>query len=461
MISLKKTLKDRRLYLILDRGVCDYKRLLEVLKVAIEGGVDIVQLRDKKGSDRDILEFSKNALQICKGRVLFIMNDRVDLALAAGADGVHLGQEDGSVKEARAALGPKAVIGVSCQTLAHAKKAEKEGADYLGFGSVFKTLTKPERQPMDLKLLAKVIREISIPVFPIGGINLKNVATLGVERAAVCRAILEAKDPRAAAGAFRKILGEGNSMVECQLPKLTTRVRFPSLAPKILVLFLAAAISGCATIDEGVPSGPTATTTASRTTTSPRKGIYHKVHKGETLWKIANLYDMNVDDIIQSNNIPKAALIERDQLIFIPGAERVRESQTQTQKTDFNAKEFQWPIKGKVVSYFGERRGGKLLKGVRIKTKEGESIHAARQGRVVFADYLNGYGHTVILDHGDGYYSVYAQNSVLTVKLDDSVSRGATIAKAGGQGRSGFLHFEIRRNETAQNPLYFLPRNAS
>jgi len=84
-------------------------------------------------------------------------------------------------------------------------------------------------------------------------------------------------------------------------------------------------------------------------------------------------------------------------------------------------------------------------------------VSAAREGRVVFADYLNGYGNTVILDHSDDFFSVYAQNSVLLVKLDDVVSKGTPLAQAGKNAGSAFLHFEVRKNSVATNPLYYLP----
>ena len=198
-----------KLYLILDTQVAGHGRLLSVLKTAVRRGAGIVQLRDKNGSAKDILSFCRQALKITAGRIPFIVNDRVDLALLSRADGVHLGQDDISCRQARRVMGPKAMIGVSCQTLAHARKAQEEGADYIGFGSVFKTQTKPDRQSMDLKVLRRVVAEMRIPVFPIGGINRSNVGVLtamGIERAAVCRDILLAKDVGGGIGKFKKIL---------------------------------------------------------------------------------------------------------------------------------------------------------------------------------------------------------------------------------------------------------------
>jgi thiamine-phosphate pyrophosphorylase len=197
MSSRKKRLNKAILYLILDTQVLSYKKLLACLKPAVRLGVDIVQLRDKNGAAQDILDFCKAAKKQIQGKALFIVNDRIDLALLAKADGVHLGQQDIPYQKARKMMGPKAIIGVSCQTLEQAREAEVQGADYIGFGSVFKTKTKPDRKPMDPKLLKKVLATIKIPVFPIGGIELNNVRQvtgLGAKRVAVCRDILLAKN---------------------------------------------------------------------------------------------------------------------------------------------------------------------------------------------------------------------------------------------------------------------------
>jgi len=191
------SLNDAKLYLILDRQVSSYERLFEIAQQAIPAGVNIIQLRDKSGSAKEILNFSKRILKLTSNRALYIINDRIDLAITSGACGVHLGQDDVPVKLARRMIGPNALIGVSCQTLTHAQRALEEGADYIGFGSVFKTLTKPNRHPMDIKLLKRIIKKITIPVFAIGGIDLKNAVQLkgiGVQRIAVCRAICKARN---------------------------------------------------------------------------------------------------------------------------------------------------------------------------------------------------------------------------------------------------------------------------
>lgn len=197
MRSNKKCLASAKLYLILDTQVNTYTQLLEILKRSILCGVDIVQLRDKSGCARDILAFAKEAKKIIGGKAPFIINDRVDLALIADASGVHLGQDDIPIDGARRMLGSKKIIGISCQNFEHARRAQKDGANYIGFGSVFKTQTKPGRSPMDLEVFKKVVREIKIPVFAIGGITSDNVGQLrkfGVERVAVCRGICLAKN---------------------------------------------------------------------------------------------------------------------------------------------------------------------------------------------------------------------------------------------------------------------------
>ena len=229
----KRALQESKLYLILDTEVAGYERLLKIVKESLEGGVDLIQLRDKQGSAKDILEFSRQVQKILRNRIPYIINDRADVAVAAGASGVHLGQEDLPVKIARKIVGKKAIIGISCQTLKKAKQAQEEGADYIGFGSVFKTPTKPLREPMDLKLLGDVVREVRIPVFAIGGIalgNARDVMRYGVKGIAVCRAICCADNVETVTRQFKKILKrqaiddskicEGNSPVECQLPKL-------------------------------------------------------------------------------------------------------------------------------------------------------------------------------------------------------------------------------------------------
>jgi thiamine-phosphate pyrophosphorylase len=209
MRSSKKSLAAAKLYLILDTQVLDYAALLQVLKDSVRGGIDIVQLRDKIGSTKEILGFCRKVLRITRHQIPFIVNDRADLAFFSGADGLHLGQEDLEYSLALRLLGKNKIIGVSCQTLDHALKAQAQGADYIGFGSVFQTQTKPGRQAMDLDILQKVIKRVKVPIFPIGGISRGNIGPLiplGVKRVAVCRDILLASNPCQAVRELKRLL---------------------------------------------------------------------------------------------------------------------------------------------------------------------------------------------------------------------------------------------------------------
>ncbi len=184
------------------------------------------------------------------------------------------------------------------------------------------------------------------------------------------------------------------------------------------------------------------------------KGIYHKVKKGETLWRIARAYDVSMSDLINTNNIPSAAHVEENQLIFIPGRDAAREVPLDQ---DSGQDDFAWPVRGKILRYFHERQGDSVNKGLDIAVQEGMKIKAARSGQVIFADYLAGQGYMVILEHPDGFYTIYAQNSKLFVKLGDQVSRGEEVSEVSGSGDLAYAHFEIRRNTVEDNPLYYLP----
>ncbi len=187
-----------------------------------------------------------------------------------------------------------------------------------------------------------------------------------------------------------------------------------------------------------------------------KQGVYHKVARGQTLWYIAESYGVSLKDIIDSNNIPNAGAIEVDQLLFIPGVKEVKDISLHA--VDNNKNEFTWPVKGKVVVYFNDSLGGNAFsRGIDIQTQAGESVKAVREGEVILADYMSGYGQTVMIDHKDGFVSVYAHNARLLVKLGDHVYKGDPVALVGPIGTGVFEHFEIRRGGQATNPLYYLP----
>lgn len=186
-----------------------------------------------------------------------------------------------------------------------------------------------------------------------------------------------------------------------------------------------------------------------------KKSIQHKVRKGETLWRIAKTYKVPVEDITLANGIPNAASIEENQLIYIPGADHILEVPVPAPAD--NDADYAWPIKGKVMAYFQERKGLGVNDGIDVSAVEGEFVKAARSGRVVFADHLPGYGATVILDHGDGFSTVYGHNARIAANLGDAVSRGDKIAQVAREGDLVYVHFEVRKGEKATNPLYYLP----
>ena len=202
-------------------------------------------------------------------------------------------------------------------------------------------------------------------------------------------------------------------------------------------------LAGCATVS---PKPPILKPT--------QPGVYHKVKKGQTLWRVAKTYNIPISDIIRINNIPDVAKVEENQLIFIPGATSVKE--VILSKEDIQ-KDFIWPVNGKIINYFREHKGSWVNKGIDIQAQEGDTVKASRSGSVVLADYLPGYGYTVILDHGDGFYTVYGHNAHLLVKLGDAVPRNAPIAQVGSQSDLAYLHFQIRKNGIEDNPLYYLP----
>ncbi|MBI3601632.1 MAG: peptidoglycan DD-metalloendopeptidase family protein [Candidatus Omnitrophica bacterium] len=220
---------------------------------------------------------------------------------------------------------------------------------------------------------------------------------------------------------------------------------------KLLFFLLAVGfIAGCATMEyKPLPEAPSQAA-------EKKQGIYHKVQKGQTLWYIARTYGVAVEDITEVNNIPNAAAIEVGQLIFVPGAKGVKEMAS-AYSPDKNKDEFAWPMKGKILSYFKDHRGEGSNRGIDIEAGDTDTVKASREGQVVLVDYMSGYNQTVMIDHGDGFISVYALNRKLLVKLGDHVYKGEAIAQAGSVTGRGFLHFEIRRGKEATNPLYYLP----
>ena len=193
-------LADARLYVLLDGG-SSAEELERLARGLIAAGADVLQLRDKRLADRRLLERARLLREMTAGTpTLLIVNDRPDVARLARADGVHLGQDDLSVKDARTILGPEALIGVSTHSIGQARQAVLDGANYIGVGPTFPSGTKQFEEFPGVALLRAVAAEIRLPAFAIGGIqpnNLAEVLAAGVRRVAVGGAVATAADPAA------------------------------------------------------------------------------------------------------------------------------------------------------------------------------------------------------------------------------------------------------------------------
>ena len=199
-------LSDARLYVISGNGPPDDQ--VATLCAAVDGGADVVQLRNKAVAPADLLAAARQLVAYCRQRgVLAIVNDHVEVAVETGADGVHLGQDDLAIADARRSRGFAGIVGRSTHSLEQARAAVEEGADYLGVGPIYATPTKPGRPATGLELVTALAGSGSeVPWFAIGGIDVENideVLAAGARRVAVVRAVCDAADPAAAAAALQ------------------------------------------------------------------------------------------------------------------------------------------------------------------------------------------------------------------------------------------------------------------
>ena len=203
----RKRLADARLYALVTESACRASLVGTVRELA-EGGVDVVQLREKGAGDRAILAKAREIREITRRfGIVFILNDRPDLARLAEADGVHLGQEDLSVADARRLLGPDSLIGVSTHSLEQLRIAVRDGASYVGVGPTFASSTKTFAEFPGIAYVREAAQATTLPAFAIGGITLDNVDAVlaaGATRIAVSAALSGADDPRRAAQMFRR-----------------------------------------------------------------------------------------------------------------------------------------------------------------------------------------------------------------------------------------------------------------
>jgi murein DD-endopeptidase MepM/ murein hydrolase activator NlpD len=223
----------------------------------------------------------------------------------------------------------------------------------------------------------------------------------------------------------------------------------------ILVSFLAFVVSGCA-------SAPVTRPPKTGEAPAPAvaaQGIRHEVKKGETLWRISKNYGVDLDTLVKANNLADAEEINAGQTIIIPKKSVKRPEAESGPMPVFPHEDFVWPVKGDIITSYGEMKGGTPSKGIDIKAREGTVVIASRSGRVIFCeDKVRGFGRTVIIDHGDGIQTVYSHNSEILVSTGQDVTRSEPVAKvgSGGRGNSAYLHFEIRRKHAPQNPIHYL-----
>lgn len=225
------------------------------------------------------------------------------------------------------------------------------------------------------------------------------------------------------------------------------KIRGVNLSCLILLACFLLFLNGCATVQHPIA--------APLPINIP--GTYHRVKKGQTLWRISKIYNMDLDEIVRINRIPDATAIEIGQLIFIP-REQTKQSIT---KSYSSGEDFGWPVKGRIISTFGQTFNDMINKGINIQKHKGADIMASRSGKVVFySSEFEDFGKTIIIDHGDGFLTIYAKIGEVFVKAGEYVQKGSVIAKVGslGNDKDAYLHFQIRKGYIAQNPYFYLPR---
>ena len=206
----EEILKENDLYVITDHK----ENLLEIIENLLIAGVKIIQHRFKEGTDKDHLQEAIHIKNLCKRyNSLFIINDRVDIALASNADGVHLGQDDLDFKTARKLLGYSKIIGISANNEIDISNALKEGCDYIGIGPVFATSTKKDKKPLGIQKIKTLTKDLNIPWFAIGGITTKNIPNLkshGFKKFALVSQLMNSEDPKEEAIMILKELNHEN-----------------------------------------------------------------------------------------------------------------------------------------------------------------------------------------------------------------------------------------------------------
>lgn len=187
-------------------------------------------------------------------------------------------------------------------------------------------------------------------------------------------------------------------------------------------------------------------------------GFYHRVEKGQTLWKVAKMYNINLDELMRVNRLTDISIIEIGQMLFLP-----QYYKQNARVNTFASEDFIWPIKGKIIAGFGQTTNNTVNRGINIQAYGDANVLAARAGKVIFCseEFLT-FGKSIIIDHGDGFSSVYTGNSKMLARTGDMVDKGTVIAKisSSANNKNSCLHFEIRKGYFPQNPNFYLPLRA-
>ena len=215
---MNKPKADLTLYFVTDSTGIEERDFLEIIKQACEGGVTLVQLREKEKSVPEYIRLAKKVKEITdRYHIPLIIDDSAEVAAAAGAAGVHVGQKDISVSDARRLLGEDKIVGATAKTLKQAEKAKSEGADYLGIGAIYPTTTKVVTVITEVGTLNEIVRQTGVPAVAIGGLNASNMHILYDSMAdgiAVVSAIMKSRDPYHTARALKAQVAENFKRVK-------------------------------------------------------------------------------------------------------------------------------------------------------------------------------------------------------------------------------------------------------
>jgi len=195
---MMRLLHDCRLYGIIDLGYLEARDAARIVEQMIEGGVDLIQLRGKNKPIGELVDLAAELHELAaKSSTPLIVNDYAEIAARVPVEGVHVGQDDDAIEIARQKVGREILIGKSTHTLAQAHAAQRESADYIGFGPIFATPTKPDYAPIGLEDIRRVHAEVNLPIFCIGGINIDNLQSVinaGAKRVVMVSALLKARN---------------------------------------------------------------------------------------------------------------------------------------------------------------------------------------------------------------------------------------------------------------------------